>query len=216
MHLWMVLRPFFSIRPLADRHPFRHLEPAENHVDRAAGADVAPFRSGPFKAPEEDEHVTGTDVVVFKVLFRRTFLAEQRTPAPQPWQSVSGEIRVQVSTMSGRSACQILHQFTHGRMLVPGNVLVGYWRCLVRDRKRNHRAVREDWTWLSASGRIESFAAENDLHLVPQETGFQDLSFSGQWIGGAWMPNLDWPTNRRNSAFTSSENRHLWPLPTAS
>src|ERR1035438_8635536 len=179
MHLWMVLRPFFSIRPLADRHPFRHLEPAENHVDRTAGADVAPFRSGPFnspEAPEEDEHVTGTDVVVFKVLFRRTFLAEQRTPAPQPWQSVSGEIRVQVSTMSGRSACQILHQFSHGRMLVPGDVPVGDWRCLVRDRKRDHRAVREDWAWLSSSGRIESFAAENELHGLPQPEPFHDPS----------------------------------------
>src|ERR1022692_3834838 len=129
---------------------------------------------------------------------------------------MSGQIRVQVSTVGWRSLCQIRHQFTNGRMLVPGNVLVGDWRCLVRDRKRNHRAVREDWTWLSASGRIESFAAENDLHLVPQETGFQDLSFSGQWIGGAWMPNSHSPTNCMNSAFTASEKRHLWPLPTAS
>src|ERR1035441_4501313 len=151
MHLWMVLRPFFSIRPLADRHPFRHLEPAENHVDRAAGADVAPFRSGLFNSPEEseeDENVTGTDATVFKVLFRRTLLAEDRTPATHPRQSMSGQIRVQVSTMGGRSACQIVHQFTNGRMLVPGNILVSNWRSLVRDRKRNHRAVREDRTWL--------------------------------------------------------------------
>jgi hypothetical protein len=79
---------------------------------RSATWSQPPLRRSSFhstQAPEEDEDVTSTDTVFFKVLFCRTLLAEDRTPATHPWQSMSGQIRVQVSTMGWRSACQILY-----------------------------------------------------------------------------------------------------------
>src|ERR1019366_4837549 len=76
------------------------------------------------------------------------------------------------------------------------------WSAASADTKRQHRSIGEDRAWLFTSGRVESFAAENDLHHRPQATDSQDLSFFGQWIGGAWMPNFDSPIRSQAISIT--------------
>src|ERR1035441_1077087 len=100
-------------------------------------------------------------------------------------------------------------------MLIPGNVPIADWRCLVGDRKGNHGAIREDWAWLSSCGRIEPLPAENELHALPQPAMCHGSSLRGGFRGFPCIPNFHFGTKLwTNFSISAEGKRHLWPLPT--
>jgi len=170
---WDGRAPILRTRPLADRHPFRHLEPAENHVTGSGSERSAiqiPARSTRRNRPKKTKTSPGP-TPWFSRCFSAAPSARISDASPQPCKHQRTSPGL-VSTMGGRLRARSFTSSppTHvGSRQCPGR----HWRYRVRIGNEIMCRPGRSGLGFPPAGRIESFAAENELHRLPQPEPFQ-------------------------------------------